>query len=226
MSGAGDVTAAIRKYVAQRALEPGDRLPPERDLARELGVSRPALREGTRRLVDAGLLRARQGSGTYVADVDADELLAVRLRLEPLAAELAATVKDARAHAELTALVAAMGDALDEPARFAELDLELHRVIARAAGNRVLLRVLADLDQLLRVSRARTAARAQTRRQALSDVTRLVEAIGAGEPARAGAAMTEHLLDVTDGAGGDQSDRDRGSPRWRAAQRRSGPAAG
>jgi DNA-binding FadR family transcriptional regulator len=198
MPGSTDIATAIRAFIRGSGLRPGDRLPPERALAQELAVSRPALREAIALLVDAGLLRARQGSGTYVAEVDADELLAVRLRVEPLAAELAATVAGARERADLGRLVAAMGDALDDPARFAELDLELHGRIARAAGNGVLVRVLADLDQLLRVSRSRTAVRAATRQRALADVTRLVEAIAAGDPAVAGAAMTAHLLGVAE----------------------------
>jgi GntR family transcriptional repressor for pyruvate dehydrogenase complex len=196
-----DVTEAIRAFISQSALRPGDRLPPERALAQELGISRPALREGMGRLVDAGLLRSRQGSGTYVAEVDPDELLAVRLRLEPLAAELAASAAGRAERAELAALVAAMGEALDDPTRFADLDLELHRRIARVSGNAVLVRVLADLDQLLRVSRTRTAAHERTRRGALADVTRLVEAIAAGDAAAAGAAMTAHLRDVADAGG-------------------------
>ena len=194
MAGSEDVTQAIRAFIGERSLGPGDRLPPERALAQQLGVSRPALREGIGRLVDAGLLRARQGSGTYVADVDAAELLAVRLRLEPLAAELAASGAGARDRAALRRLVAAMADAMDDPARFAELDLQLHARIARIAGNRVLVRVLGDLEQLLRVARAQTAAHERTRRRALADVTRLVEAIAAGDAAAAGAAMTDHLL--------------------------------
>jgi GntR family transcriptional repressor for pyruvate dehydrogenase complex len=201
MTGSTDVTEAIRAFIRRGALAPGDRLPPERALAQQLGVSRPALREGIGRLVDVGLLRARQGSGTYDAEVDPDELLAVRLRLEPLAAELAATVAGPRERGRLADVVAAMADAVDDPRRFAELDLQLHGRIAQLAGNTVLVRVLADLDQLLRVSRSRTAGHDATRRRALADVTRLVEAIAAGDAAAAAAAMTDHLLAVGEGDG-------------------------
>jgi GntR family transcriptional repressor for pyruvate dehydrogenase complex len=201
VTGSPDVTDAIRAFIGRSALGPGDRLPPERALAKQLGISRPALREGIGRLVDVGLLRARQGSGTYVAEVDPQELLAVRLRLEPLAAQLAATAAGPHERAGLAAVVAAMADAVDDPRRFAELDLELHGRIARAAGNTVLVRVLADLDQLLRVSRSRTAVLHATRRRALADVTRLVEAIAAGDAAAAGVAMTDHLLAVGAAAG-------------------------
>jgi len=196
MAGPEKVTDAIRAFISDRSLGPGDRLPAERVLAQQLGISRPALREGISRLVDAGLLRARQGAGTYVADVDPQELLAVRLRLEPLAAELAASRAGARDRAALRRLVAVMEDAVGDPSRFAELDLELHARIARIAGNRVLVRVLADLDQLLRVSRAQTAAREHTRRRALADVARLVDAIAAGDADAAAAAMADHLLAV------------------------------
>jgi GntR family transcriptional regulator, transcriptional repressor for pyruvate dehydrogenase complex len=78
-----DVTERIQLLLSQRQLVPGDRLPPERQLAAELGVSRASLREGLGRLLDLGILEARRGSGTYLAEVDLLDLLEVRLRLEP-----------------------------------------------------------------------------------------------------------------------------------------------
>ena len=72
-----DVPRRIRELIADNNMGVGDRLPPERELAITLGVSRPALREGLRRLIDLGALEPRQGSGTYVAGVDQVELLEV-----------------------------------------------------------------------------------------------------------------------------------------------------
>lgn len=207
MTASEDVAAAIRAYAAEHELGPGDRLPPERSLAATLGVSRPAVREATRRLVDLGLLRARQGSGTYVAEVDQAELFAVRGRLEPLAAELAATHARSGDRAALARLLDAMRDAVDDGPGFAALDLELHARVARASENRVLIRTLGDLDQLLRISRARTSGRRETRVRTLDDVTRLVEAIAAGDARAAGEAMTAHLLGLSQ-TPEDVSDRD------------------
>lgn len=185
--------ALLRDALERLDLRPGDRLPPERELAAELGISRPALREATRRLVDLGVLRARRGSGTYVAEIDPAELLAVRARLEPLAAELAARHRTDAQLAELERLAGRLDGAADDPAAFAALDLRLHELVAEAGGNRILLRVLADLADLLRYSRERTAISAPLRRRAVRDLGDLVRAIGVGDAAAAADAMRRHL---------------------------------
>ena len=63
------VIRQIEQLILRGVLRPGERLPPERDLAERLGVSRPSLREAISTLQDAGLLAARPGAGVFVADV-------------------------------------------------------------------------------------------------------------------------------------------------------------
>ena len=62
------VAASLEKRILEGSLKPGDRLPPERELATELGVSRPSLREAIQKLASKGMLQSRQGGGTYVTD--------------------------------------------------------------------------------------------------------------------------------------------------------------
>src|SRR6266487_2642451 len=62
-----DVVARVSDLIKRAQLKPGDRLPPERELAKQLGVSRPSLRTGLRALSSMGVLKSRQGSGTFVA---------------------------------------------------------------------------------------------------------------------------------------------------------------
>src|SRR6185295_8421099 len=62
------VVARVHELIKREELKPGDRLPPERELAKQLGISRPALRAGLRSLVSVGRLRSRQGAGTFIAD--------------------------------------------------------------------------------------------------------------------------------------------------------------
>ena len=62
------VAAQLRGLVQEQRLQPGDRLPAERALAVQLGVSRTALREAIAQLASQGLLTARVGGGTYVAE--------------------------------------------------------------------------------------------------------------------------------------------------------------
>src|SRR3954469_22374166 len=65
---AGAVVAHVRQLINEGALGPGARLPPERDLARQVGVSRPTVRAGLRTLAALGVVRSRRGSGTYIPE--------------------------------------------------------------------------------------------------------------------------------------------------------------
>jgi GntR family transcriptional repressor for pyruvate dehydrogenase complex len=62
------VAASLERRILEGSLKPGDRLPPERELAVEFGVSRPSLREAIQKLSSKGMLQSRQGGGTYVTD--------------------------------------------------------------------------------------------------------------------------------------------------------------
>src|SRR5712692_5745350 len=65
---AAAVVAHVRDLIDRGALGPGGRLPPERDLAHQVGVSRPTVRAGLRTLAALGVVRSRRGSGTYIPD--------------------------------------------------------------------------------------------------------------------------------------------------------------
>lgn len=69
------VVRQLLELVQNRAIQPGERLPAERQLAQELGVSRPSLREAIQKLVSQGVLTSRRGDGTYVQSLDAAEWL-------------------------------------------------------------------------------------------------------------------------------------------------------
>src|SRR5215213_9307922 len=70
-----EVISRLREMIHNGELRPGDRLPPERDLAKLLGVSRPTLRAGIRTLAAVGVLQSRQGAGTFVVEADASPVL-------------------------------------------------------------------------------------------------------------------------------------------------------
>ena len=63
------IAATLEQRILEGSLKAGDRLPPERELAVELGVSRPSLREAIQKLASKGMLQSRQGGGTYVTAV-------------------------------------------------------------------------------------------------------------------------------------------------------------
>src|SRR5437763_15490918 len=70
-----EVVTQLREMIHRGELRPGDRLPPERDLAKMLGVSRPTLRAGLRSLAAVGVLQSRQGAGTFVVEAGASPAL-------------------------------------------------------------------------------------------------------------------------------------------------------
>lgn len=190
------VAERIRLMLAERDLAPGDRLPPERQLAAELSMSRASLREGLRRLVDLGVVEARQGSGTYLAAVDLDDLFAVRLRLEPYAAQRAATRRTDVQLAELDAALRDLRATLDDATAFAAADARVHGVVLEAAESPALRVLLAALHDLLTHSRATTAGDPAVRAATLARHEQLAEALRARDGKRAERAMAAHLRET------------------------------
>lgn len=163
------VAHQLEQRILEGALKAGDRLPAERELAQELGVSRPSLREALQKLVSRGLLYSRQGGGTYVADQlnDAvanpwagmlashpalhDDLLEFRAILEAQAAEWAAL---RATPADLVRLEAALNEAasaitaLDTEA-VAGADGRFHQALAEAAHNVFTAHMMSTVQGLL-----------------------------------------------------------------------------
>lgn len=190
------VAESVRALLAEEEVAPGDRLPPERELAARLGVSRSSLREGLRRLTDLGIIESRQGSGTYLAPLDLGDLFEVRQRLEPLAARLAAGRRGEADLARLADALAEMDGSRDDAQLFGEADVRAHQAIVEASGSlpvRVLFAAIADL---LRHSRATTATNAELRATAVTEVTAIVDAIRSGDGDAAESAMRAHLAHV------------------------------
>ncbi|WP_432535249.1 FadR/GntR family transcriptional regulator [Kineococcus arenarius] len=157
------VVTLLRDRIAGGKLVPGDRLPRERDLAADLGVSRSALREAIRALAVMGLLETRHGSGTCVTALGPVDLLSnvglvasvmpsgavtelaeFRRLVEPPVAGPAAARATPQDLTRLEAVHAEMEQTTD-PARYAELDSDFHRAVVAAAGNQVISAVFAAL---------------------------------------------------------------------------------
>ena len=151
----------IRQRIRQGEWGLGDRIPPEPELGRALGLSRAPLREALRALVHAGLLVTRQGDGTFVAAVDEREIalrrgfqdadpfeaVEVRRSLDVPAAALAAQRRD---QADLDRLEDALrrrraaADARDDDG-FREADIDFHRAVVDAAHNQLLAGIYGSL---------------------------------------------------------------------------------
>jgi GntR family transcriptional repressor for pyruvate dehydrogenase complex len=212
------VIQELKRLVVQGVLGPGDRLPIEKELAAQLGVSRGSLREGVRALVHLGVLETRQGDGTFVTELDAGrllsplgflaelptnaaELLAVRRILEAESAALAALSIDAAGLDSLTEALgrvdsAMRGNGTDVEA-FLDADTDFHIRIARSTGNAALAALIENL--IGRTERTRVI-RAMSERGAVhstqSEHYAILTQLQRHDPQRARIRMEAHLLGV------------------------------
>ena len=149
------IAERVLALCAAEGLEPGDRLPAERDLSDRFGVSRASLREALIALEVEGLLEIRMGSGVYLAqagtplhpvdDESPFEILQARAIFESAIAEEAARRADKALIARLDRNLREMEAAATDRARAIRLDGDFHITIADAAGNAVLRSLTADI---------------------------------------------------------------------------------
>lgn len=200
-------------YIQLSGLQPGDRLPSERELAAEMQVSRVSLRQATVALEVQGLLEVRHGGGIYVRSVNEapgqiSELLTRRARLpevlearEALETVIARLAASRRSDADLRAIDDAL-ELMSSEIEGGELgdkgDAAFHLAVTTAAGNSV----LAQLMQMLapRVQESRVASLSEPGRPPKSLIAhqRIADAIRSGDPRAAETAMRRHLRVVAD----------------------------
>ncbi len=211
------VVERIKHLLENGDLKAGSRLPPERELADMLDISRPSLRTALKALSVMGIIRAKPGAGTYIADslpevftepmrfmtlinqTSDEELFEARLIIEAGLAELAAvraTAADLKnlAH-EITAMRAAVGD----EEKFLVHDVRFHRAVAHAAGNKIMTGVMDTVAELLFHMRRQTIAGAKDFQSTLDWHLKVYAAIKAHDAPRAKAAITGHLRDALAG---------------------------
>ena len=211
---AAAVVAHVRQLIDSGTLGPGARLPPERDLAREVGVSRPTVRAGLRTLAALGVVRSRRGSGTYIPDgpptlgADAlsflaalhkftqDDVYEARRILEVGAAGLAAERATPDQLATLADEVAGLFASLNERQVFLVHDINFHRSIAAASGNPIVASLVEMVSLLFYERRRATAERAIDRnlRDAADSHRQIYQAVRAHDVDAARRAMNDHLV--------------------------------
>lgn len=217
------VIAGVRDMIMDGRLRAGARLPVEKDLAAELGVSRGSLREAVRALAILGVVETRQGDGTYVTALDASlllaplrfladlqgpedsaYLLAVRRMLEPESAALAAPRITDDQLERLGALLDEMDGLLasgneSDIETFIAVDTEFHRQIAQASGNPALAAIVDGLvSQTLRTRLWRAISASGTVRDTQGEHRAILTALARRDPERARIRMAVHVLGVED----------------------------
>lgn len=208
---AARIAERIEELITAEQLRPGDRLPPERELATMLGVSRPSLREAIRSLSARGRLTVRHGQGVFVEEPattkrltsslttyehDLDELFAMREVLEVPAAGWAAKNCTDVGIEWLQDAYGQLIDATREPVDWDEvqrLDAAFHEAVVRVAGNRFLMRTLGVLNEIM-VTGMETTLRLPGRlEKSAEEHTRILEAIKAGDSRAARSAARAHI---------------------------------
>src|SRR5581483_5265922 len=182
---ANEAMDVIKTMIINGELTPGHRLPAERDLAFQLGLSRPSLREAIRALIALNILESRHGEGTFVSSLEPellaepiDFLLSVshesifalfeaRRALEAALVALAAERADEAELTGLEELVEHGAERIDDVEAFIQHDLEFHRQVSVAAHSPILASLLSSVSTLSMASRRRTAQSRRIREQAM-----------------------------------------------------------
>jgi GntR family transcriptional repressor for pyruvate dehydrogenase complex len=215
---ANRVTRQIERLIVEGQLQPGDRLPPERTLARQFGVSRTVIREAVRALVAKSLLEVRPGSGTVVRspstesvaqsmklllragqpELDYDKVHEIRRLLEVEIAGLAAerrTTEDLKEMEQILDQASKIQDNRDE---FAQSDVDFHAALASATHNELFSLVLDSLVDIMLQVRQMAFGVSGTPSRALRYHQAILGEVKAGDPEGARQAMHEHLIESED----------------------------
>jgi GntR family transcriptional repressor for pyruvate dehydrogenase complex len=214
-SGSTAVIAGIMSYLEERRLQPGDRLPSERDLAERLGVGRNVVREALATLAALRMLESRPNSGIYLrhmsressfealvmlADMGATptptevaETMEVRAHLETLAVRLACERHTDEDLQRLEDVLARTDALLLEGGNIVKMDTEFHMALVDATHNSVLVRVLNAFYRFTAGRRTVLFADREHGKASAADHRKLLRLIARRDVARGEAAILRHM---------------------------------
>lgn len=210
------IISQISDAIISGELKPGDRLPPERELAEQFGVSRTVIRDAIKTLSGRGIVQVRRGAGIFVATAEETilgrlgelanviplrgaglrDLFDVRKVLEVQGAEWATQRRSAHQVDRLRSIVEDAYRHSEDLDVLSERDAQFHVAIAEASQNLVLVRVMLALLDLLEAARRETLAIPGRPRLSLDQHENVLKEIEARDPKGAHRAMLEHLTSV------------------------------
>jgi GntR family transcriptional repressor for pyruvate dehydrogenase complex len=206
-----EIANQIKQLILDGKLKPGDRLPPERELIKQFGVSRPSLREALNSLVTMGFLEIRQAKRTFVKSIasklvedplaqliKADtqklfDLIEVRKAIETWAAYQAAHKATQEDIKRLFGIFLEMERAFAEKRSWEKEDADFHLAISQATHNTIHAHIMSGIYDLLRES-VGSVFRDQTKVKKLLDQhLKIINAIKSHSPEKARERILEHL---------------------------------
>jgi GntR family transcriptional regulator, transcriptional repressor for pyruvate dehydrogenase complex len=211
---AGQVSDRILGLLRAGNLRAGDQLPPERDLALSLGVSRPSVREAMRGLQILGVVKTRHGGGAYISSLQAAELLAPLQLLITLEAQNLEALYDSRvlidgeigrraagriSNADLTRLrrsLTVQRSLMQRPEAFHLEDMAFHQTIFDACANPILGRIATSLYLLGMEYRRLAWKRPRVLRHSVADHAVILAALERHDADASAFAMAQHMRNV------------------------------
>ena len=204
------VLRTLRDYIEEHNLQPGDRLPTERDLAAELQVSRNTVREALGVLEAIGVVKRLPKLGAVLQPAnlellgevtqflmrsrgDLEQLFEARRTLEISLMPLVVANASNADFTQLEASIRQMETDIERGGLGTEGDVEFHRVLLHAAGNALLLQFGALIQEFFRAPRTRMLLDPETAKNSIADHRAIVSALRAGDVQAAQRAMEQHL---------------------------------
>jgi DNA-binding FadR family transcriptional regulator len=209
-----EIVVKVKNMIEKGRLHSGDQLPSERELAEVFNVSRSSVREALRSLETQGYLESRQGDGTYIARQPVEslvnplatviftekdgqmELFEMRRLIEPQLAYLAAERATPEEIAMLGKALELQEDAFNKGESGTEVDKTFHYILAKAAKNKVILRIVDNIMDLLAESRDKYLQVEGRPEKSLARHREVLNAIRSGDKELAAQVMLEHLEDI------------------------------
>jgi GntR family transcriptional repressor for pyruvate dehydrogenase complex len=194
------VIKKLLDLIMQGEIEPGDKLPSTENLAKLTGTSIISAREAVQNLAAIGLVEISHGRGLFMTEGAPvmEELLEARKVIESHTVMMAAENIDSQGLEHMESLLQQMEKDIEggDIEAFSENDYQYHLFIARAAGNRILLKTLENIKELLRYQQSTINRLPNILRSSSSRHREIFEAIKKRDPDLAGSIMTGHITDV------------------------------
>jgi GntR family transcriptional regulator, transcriptional repressor for pyruvate dehydrogenase complex len=206
-----EITRKLLDYLFSGTVEPGTKIPSERQLAEALSVGRSSVREAIKSLSVLGLLDVRQGDGTYLSSSGSTllpqaiewslllgeprtlDLIEARTHVEIVVAGLAAERADEEGVARLRERLEAMRNAGDDVARYVDADVAFHLEIALLSRNEVFANLVTSLRSLLGAWAKRVLEHAEETKTSFAMHAPIADSIAAHDADAAREAMRAHM---------------------------------
>src|ERR1700737_429518 len=208
-----DLGERLGQLVHESKMVPGDRFPPERELAQRLRVSRTSIRQAMVVLQAQGFVDVRHGEGIFLRRMRGfggslpkllerrrrlPEVLEAREALEVKLAELAAARRTRDDLGAMHAALRTMEKEIRTKGLGTDGDAAFHHAVASAARNKVLLHLIDAMADAIQETRVESLSEPGRPPRSLEAHRRILQAIEAGTPPKAGQEMRKHLRQVAD----------------------------